>query len=287
LQEKVKRGLGRGLDALLPPSSQETRRIIDIEITKLRPAKSQPRTEMKEDAIEELAASIREHGILSPIIARPKGDGNYEIVAGERRWRAAQKAGLLTVPVILKDIEDVRMLEIALVENVQREDLNPVELARAYKTLIDQFDLTQEEMSAKIGKDRATIANTLRLLTLSEPAQRAVCEGLITFGHAKALLSIKSREKQEELLLDMLRKGISVREAEKIAASKEKPHDHHRKKAGDPDTRAAEAEMTKKMGLKVAIARKGKGGGVTIFFKNEDELHHIWEWICHFGRRKK
>lgn len=285
MQEKLKRGLGRGLDALLPPSESGGKKIVEVETAKLKVSKNQPRSVIKEEKIDELVTSIKEHGILQPIIARPVREGFYEIIAGERRWRAAQKAGLHTVPVIVKDIEDLKMFEIALVENIQREDLNPIELAKAYKALIDQFDLTQEELSAKIGKDRATIANTIRLLSLPPSVQKAVYEDLITFGHAKAILSIKGKENQERALLEVIKKGLSVRETEKLSVAKEKKIEKSRKI--DPDTQAAENEMKKKLGLKVSINRKGKGGVVKIFFSNEDDLNHIWEWICRFGGRRQ
>ncbi|MFB3851799.1 MAG: ParB/RepB/Spo0J family partition protein [Acidobacteriota bacterium] len=285
MQEKLKRGLGRGLDALLPPSEGGGKKIVEVETAKLKVSKNQPRSVIKEEKIDELVTSIKEHGILQPIIARPVGEGFYEIIAGERRWRAAQKAGLHTVPVIVKDIEDLKMFEIALVENIQREDLNPIELAKAYKALIDQFDLTQEELSAKIGKDRATIANTIRLLSLPPSVQKALYEDLITFGHAKAILSIKGKENQERALLEVIKKGLSVRETEKLSVAKEKKIEKSRKI--DPDTQAAENEMKKKLGLKVSINRKGKGGVVKIFFSNEDDLNHIWEWICRFGGRRQ
>lgn len=286
MQEKLKKGLGRGLDALLPPSEGGGKRmVVEVETAKLKVSKNQPRSVIKEEKIDELVASVKEHGILQPIIARPIGEGFYEIIAGERRWRAAQKAGLHTVPVIIKDIEDLKMFEIALVENIQREDLNPIELAKAYKALIDQFDLTQEELSTKIGKDRATIANTLRLLSLPASVQKALYEEVITFGHAKALLSVKGKENQERALLEVIRKGLSVRETEKLSVAKEKKIEKSRKI--DPNTQAAENEMKKKLGLKVSINRKGRGGVVRIFFSNEEDLNHIWEWICRFGGRRQ
>lgn len=285
MQEKFKKGLGRGLDALLPPSEGGGKKIIEIETAKLKVSKNQPRTVIKEEKIDELVISIKEHGILQPIIVRPIENDFYEIIAGERRWRAAQKAGLHTVPVIIKDIEDLKMVEIALVENIQREDLNPIELAKAYKSLIDHFDLTQEELSSKIGKDRATIANTLRLLSLPISVQKALYEELITFGHAKAILSIKGKENQERVLLEVIKKGLSVRETEKLSLSNNERT--IKNKNLDPNTQAAEDQMRKKIGLKVSILRKGKGGVVKIFFKNEDELDHIWEWICRFGGRKQ
>jgi len=287
LQEKVKKGLGKGLDALLPPGPMDSRRILEIGITKLRPNKRQPREIMKDEAIDELVLSIREHGILQPILAHAVGDGNYEIIAGERRWRAAQKAGLSSVPVILKDIEEVEILEVALVENIQRENLNAIELAKAYKVFIDEFDYTQEELSKKVGKERATVANTLRLLTLPESCKKALYEELITVGHAKAILSAKHRDEQERILLEIIRKGLSVREAEKLASAKASPRPARREQKRDPNELAAEREMGKKLGMKVEIKRSGKGGSVSIHFGSDEELNHIYEWICYLDRRKK
>ncbi|HQO19136.1 MAG TPA: ParB/RepB/Spo0J family partition protein [Acidobacteriota bacterium] len=287
MQEKVKKGLGKGLDALLPPGPMDSRRILEIGITKLRPNKRQPREIMKDEAIDELVLSIREHGILQPILAHAVGDGNYEIIAGERRWRAAQKAGLSSVPVILKDIEEVEILEVALVENIQRENLNAIELAKAYKVFIDEFDYTQEELSKKVGKERATVANTLRLLTLPESCKKALYEELITVGHAKAILSAKHRDEQERILLEIIRKGLSVREAEKLASAKASPRPARREQKRDPNELAAEREMGKKLGMKVEIKRSGKGGSVSIHFGSDEELNHIYEWICYLDRRKK
>ncbi|HNQ79039.1 MAG TPA: ParB/RepB/Spo0J family partition protein [Acidobacteriota bacterium] len=287
MQEKVKKGLGKGLDALLPPGPMDSRRILEIGITKLRPNKRQPREIMKDEAIDELVLSIREHGILQPILAHAVGDGNYEIIAGERRWRAAQKAGLSSVPVILKDIEEVEILEVALVENIQRENLNAIELAKAYKVFIDEFDYTQEELSKKVGKERATVANTLRLLTLPESCKKALYEELITVGHAKAILSAKHRDEQERILLEIIRKGLSVREAEKLASAKASPRPARREQKRDPNELAAEREMGKKLGMKVEIKRSGKGGSVLIHFGSDEELNHIYEWICYLDRRKK
>lgn len=287
MQEKVKKGLGKGLDALLPPGPMDSRRILEIGITRLKPNKRQPREIMKDEAIDELVLSIREHGILQPILAHAVGDGNYEIIAGERRWRAAQKAGLSSVPVILKDIEEVEILEVALVENIQRENLNAIELAKAYKVFIDEFDYTQEELSKKVGKERATVANTLRLLTLPESCKKALYEELITVGHAKAILSAKHRDEQERILLEIIRKGLSVREAEKLASAKASPRPARHEQKRDPNELAAEREMGKKLGMKVEIKRSGKGGSVSIHFGSDEELNHIYEWICYLDRRKK
>ncbi len=188
---------------------------------------------------------------------------------------------------ILKDIEEVEILEVALVENIQRENLNAIELAKAYKVFIDEFDYTQEELSKKVGKERATVANTLRLLTLPESCKKALYEELITVGHAKAILSAKHRDEQERILLEIIRKGLSVREAEKLASAKASPRPARREQKRDPNELAAEREMGKKLGMKVEIKRSGKGGSVLIHFGSDEELNHIYEWICYLDRRKK
>lgn len=278
----LKKGLGRGLDALMSGPSPEGRRVLELDIHRLKPNPAQPRERFAEGALEELAASIKENGILQPILVRPV-DGHYEIIAGERRWRAAQRAGLHQVPVLVREVADEKLLELALVENIQRENLNPVEEARAYHILVEDLGFTQEEVSRRVGKERATVANTLRLLNLAQPALRALEEGIITAGHAKALLARKRREEQEDLLNLIVAKGLSVREAERWmppAPAKPKP-------APDADTAAAAKAMAARLGLPVALVRRGRGGTVTIQFKNETELNHLYELIQSIGGRSR
>lgn len=286
MPEKAKRVLGRGLDALLPSVETASKKVVEVEIGRIKPSRKQPREKIDENSLNELVLSIKEHGIIQPILVRPISEGEYEIIAGERRWRAAQKAGLNSVPVIIKEVEDVKMVEIALVENIQREDLNPIELARAYKMILDNFDLTQEELAIKVGKDRATIANTLRLLSLSEKVQKALIDGLISVGHAKAILCLKSETEQEKVLYEILKRDLTVREVENLVSKGSKKIREKENIDKEPNTLEAEKEMTRKLGLKVEIKRKKSGGVVRIYFKSEEELHHLWEWICKSGGKR-
>ena len=228
----VKRGLGRGLGALLPDiDDNESRDIREINIIEIEPNKSQPRKNFDQDKLEALAASIKEHGIIQPIIVRKLESGFYQIIAGERRWRAAKIAGLKKIPVIIKDYEDRHAMEIALIENLQREDLNPIEEAKAYKDLLEEFNLTQEEISQRVGKSRSAIANSLRLLNLPEEIQQMLIENLLTMGHARALLSLESKELQLKAAHEIIDKMMSVRETEKyvkkLVENKEKKAENH------------------------------------------------------------
>lgn len=270
---KPKSVLGRGLDSLLGGGGPEAKRVLEVEVHRLRPNPSQPRKHFAPEALEDLARSVRERGVLQPILVRTAEEG-FEIVAGERRWRAAQKAGLHRVPVLVHEVSDAQMLEVALVENLQREDLNPVEEARAYRVLVEDLDLTQEEVARRVGKERATVANALRLLNLQPPALEALERGLITPGHAKAILAAKKKEDQGALLNAIVARGLSVREAERFRpAVGPKPA----KRKVDPDTAAAAEAMGRVLGLKVEIRRRGKGGEVRIRFRSEEELDRVHE----------
>lgn len=273
----AKKALGRGLDALIKPAKSSASRVMQVEIGRLSPNPEQPRGTFDERTLGQLEKSIRSQGILQPILVRRSGN-RYEIVAGERRWRAAQAAGLQRVPVIIKDVGDDSLLEVALVENLQREDLNPVEEARAYRLLIKRFQLTQEKVAARVGKERATVANSLRLLKLPPAALKALEQGAISTGHAKAILSLEGDEKRGALLDAIVKKSLSVRQAEEFRA-REKAG---KKKSGkvDPDTADATGRLTKLLGLKVSIRRRGKGGTVNISFRNEGELQHLYDWIA-------
>jgi ParB family transcriptional regulator, chromosome partitioning protein len=266
--------LGRGLEALISAPGPEPRRVLEVEIHRLHPNPKQPRARFEEAPLHELARSIEANGILQPILVRP-ADGGYEIVAGERRWRAAQKAGLHKVPVLVKDVADVQLLELALVENLQREDLNPADEARAYQVLVEDLGLSQEEVARRVGKERATVANMLRLLNLPAPSLQALESGRITVGHAKAILSHRKREEQDHLLEAILKRGLSVREAEHYRSAREP----RRPKPADPDTAAAARALTQKIGLPVEIRRRGAGGEVAVRFKDEQELDRLFEWL--------
>jgi ParB family chromosome partitioning protein len=273
--------LGRGLDALLTAPGPEPRRILEVEVHRLKPNPRQPRGRFEEPALDDLAQSIQANGVLQPILVRP-ADGGYEIIAGERRWRAAQRAGLHKVPVIVREVPEGQLLELALVENLQREDLNPVEEARAYQVLTEDLGLTQEQVASRVGKERSTVANTLRMLALPPLALKALEAGQISAGHAKAILSRRKGEEQEALLAAILKRGLSVREAEAFRMPRSKAASA---KKSDPDTAAAQKSLSQLLGLAVEIRRRGKGGEVAIRFSSEQELHRLYEWL-HSGRRR-
>ena len=284
--------LGKGLSALIPeappaPPAGTT----EVDIDRLTPNEHQPRGQMDEARLEELAASIRAHGVIQPILVRQTPDG-YRIIAGERRWRAARRAGLRTVPVTVREIGGERasqqQLAIALIENLQREDLNPIEEARAYRRLVDEFRLTQEAVAAEVGKDRATVANTLRLLKLPPEIQNDVSDGAISMGHARALLALPGADSQLHLAREIKTRGLSVREAEslvKLALSggSAKPPAPRAGSTGAPSdvhTRAAEDKLKVHLGTRVRILRRREGSGrIEIEFTTEDELIRLFDLL--------
>src|SRR5262245_44895838 len=231
---------------------------------------------MEESALEELAQSMRRHGVIQPILVRRAGE-QYEIVAGERRWRAAQRAGLLKVPVTIRDVADDRLLEVALVENIQREDLNPIEEAQAYRRLADEFQLSQDAIAAAVGKDRATVANYLRLLRLPAEVRNDVASGALTMGHARALVALPDETTQRRLARDVIARGLSVRETEALSRRETAPVVPPPPRRVDPNTRAAEDRLKLALGTRVRIVRKGTGGRIEIDFGNEDELQRLYE----------
>jgi ParB family transcriptional regulator, chromosome partitioning protein len=273
--------LGRGLSALIPdapaaPASSE--RALEIDTDLLRPNQFQPRTRMDDAKIDDLARSIRANGIIQPIVVR-RVDGGYEIVAGERRWRASQRAGLLKVPVVVRDVPDERLLAAALIENIQREDLNPIEEAHAYRRLADDFRLTQEQIADAVGKDRSSIANYVRLLRLPHEVRENVAAGALSMGHARALLALPDEAAQLRAGRDVVAKGLSVRDTETLV----KKSTMQSPERGEPDkdvhTRAAEDKLRFALGTRVRIVRKAKGGRVEIDFASEDELQRIYEHL--------
>ncbi|HUF24989.1 MAG TPA: ParB/RepB/Spo0J family partition protein [Vicinamibacterales bacterium] len=272
--------LGRGLSALIPDAAGDAPprdKPFEIDLDRLTPNPQQPRSVFDEASLEHLAQSIRSNGIIQPILARRAGD-RFEIIAGERRWRAAQRAGLLKVPVIVRDVPDDRLLEVALVENLQRDDLNPIEEASAYRRLADELHLTQDAIAAAVGKDRSSVANTLRLLRLPGEVRNLVSDGSLSMGHARALLGLESPAAQRQLARDIVAKGLSVRETEafvKRQGEPAAPAKPERKK--DPNTRAAEEKLRFALGTDVEIVRRGKGGRIQIEFTSEDELNRIFE----------
>jgi ParB family chromosome partitioning protein len=274
------KGLGRGLDALLAGGNEAeaTHALQTIAIDRIRVGKYQPRTRMDETALNELAESIREQGVMQPILVRPVDGGRFEIVAGERRWRAAQRAGLLKVPVVYREIPDDQMLEVALIENIQREDLNPIEEAQAYRRLTDEFHLSQEAIAAGVGKDRATVANYMRLLKLPAEVRNEVASGGISMGHARALITLPTDTAQRTVAREVVARGLSVRETEALVRHELTPSAPPEPKKIDPNTRAAEDRLKVALGTThVRIVRKARGGRIEIDFTDEDELQRLYE----------
>ncbi len=273
--------LGRGLSALipdtLPPAPAAADRSLDVDSDLLRPNRFQPRTTMDEEKIEELARSIRANGIIQPIVVR-KADGGYEIVAGERRWRASQRAGLLKVPVVVRDVPDERLLAVALIENIQREDLNPIEEATAYRRLADEYQLTQEQIADAVGKERSSVANVLRLLKLPQEIRAHLGSGALSMGHARTLLALADEPAQLRLARDVIARGLSVRETEALVKKQSQPAaETPAAVEKDVHTRAAEERLRFTLGTRVRIARKRKGGTIEIDFASEEELNRLYE----------
>ena len=270
--------LGRGLSALIPdtalPAAGEHALEVDSDL--LRPNKFQPRTNIDEGKIDELARSIRSNGIIQPLVVR-KVDGGYEIVAGERRWRAAQRAGLLKVPVVVRDIPEDRLLAAALIENIQREDLNPIEEAHAYRRLADEFHLTQEQIADAVGKDRSSVANILRLLRLPQEVRANLGSGALSMGHARALLGLPDEAAQLRVAREVVAKDLSVRETEALVKKATQPAAPKELPQKDVHTRAAEEKLRFVLGARVRIERKRKGGRIEIDFESEDELQRLFE----------
>jgi ParB family chromosome partitioning protein len=284
--------LGKGLSALIPdvplavPAPAPAPGVFELDIDRLTPNDHQPRLNMDDARLEELATSIKANGIIQPIVVRRVGDG-YRIIAGERRWRAARRAGLARVPVVVKDVSgeaaDQRVLQMALVENIQRDDLNPIDEAKAYRRLADEFTLTQDAIASAVGKDRATVANTLRLLKLPRDVQDMVAGGAISMGHARALLALPGEHSQSQTAAEIRTRGLSVRETEALVkrvlegGDRTAPTGRPAAPQADVHTRAAEDKLKMQFGTKVRIKRKGKGGRIEIDFTNEDELIRIYE----------
>ena len=279
--------LGKGLSALLPePEPQPaTAGLLELPIGLLDPNPFQPRLHIEPKRLEELTASIRENGIVQPILVRPRG-GRYQIVAGERRWRAAQALGLATVPVAVRPVPDERLLELALVENIQRQELTPLEEAQAFKRLLEDFHLTQEEIAHRVGRDRATVANTIRLLRLPATVQDLLVSGQINAGHARALLALDQSDEQVALGREAARRGLSVREVERRVALARAPA-KAASRGKDANTRAAEQRLKAALGARVEIARRGRSGQLRIAFANEAELQRLFEVLLRAGRGRQ
>jgi len=273
-----KPALGRGLSALLPGKDDVPRGTQrEAEIGQLRPSRFQPRRDFSEGALADLAQSIREQGIVQPIVVVGRSEG-FEIVAGERRWRAAKLAGLERVPIVVREhTSDRELLELALVENLQREDLNALEAAEAYARLREEFQLTQDQIADRVGKERATVANSLRLLKLSAIVKDRVRSGELSAGHARALLALASVDDQERLAEEIIRRALSVRQTEKRAATMAAGDKVVRDKRRDPFTRDAEEKLSRRLQTKVRIVRKRRGGRIELSYGSEEELIGLFE----------
>ena len=286
------RGLGRGLDALFAdqaPVMEPEKEIIEeketegtsvvyIDINNIKPNENQPRKVFDEEKIAELSASIIEHGIIQPLVVR-KNKLGYEIVAGERRWRAARKAELKEVPCLIRDFTDEENMLIAIIENMQREDLNPIEEAEGLNQMIKTYGLTQEEVSKSVSKSRPYITNALRLLKLPKEIQNFVTEGKMTTGHARALISIEDKKLQADLCRKIIEEGLSVRKVEELAAGAGKPKKKAAKKTKSPDTLHVESELKNLYGTKVSINQKGKKGTIQLEYYSVDELNRLIELL--------
>lgn len=290
------RGLGKGLDSLIPNTMNEVKSkkevketitdtikgpVTNVKITMVEPNKKQPRKTFNEDSLQELADSIKLHGVIEPLIVQDRKD-HYEIIAGERRWRASKKAGLKEVPVIIKNYTEKEIVEISLIENIQREDLNPIEEALAYKALLEEFNLKQDEVAERVSKSRAAVTNSLRLLKLCEPVQQMVIDDMLTTGHARALIGIEDPEEQHTLALKIFDEKLSVREVEKLMKNLHKPAKP--KKLDDKALQLIyqdiEEKLKQTLSTKVSVSSKGNGAGkIEIEFYNHDDLDRILEMI--------
>ncbi len=283
-QKKV---LGRGLGALIPgrESAEQPRPagVLELELGRIDPNPLQPRKYFDDALIEELARSIQEHGVVQPILVARNGE-RYQLIAGERRFRAARKAGLDTIPAVVKHgATQSEFLQLAIIENMQRADLNPIEEAVAYRQLHDEFTLTQDEIARRVGKERSTVANALRLLKLPDSVKQLVAAGQLSMGHARALLAVEDRKKLETLAQRVVRQQLNVRQTELLAAggpAAKRPQE----KLKDVFTRDAEEKLTRTLRTKVDIDRKRRGGTIAIHFTNEDELIRIYEELS--GRKR-
>ncbi len=292
----AKKGLGKGLgslfdehnitDDIITKEATEQSGITQIKLTLIEPNKNQPRKSFDEEKIKMLADSIKENGLIQPVIVTPSKNGMYKIVAGERRWRASKKAGLREIPVVIKDYTDEQIAEIALIENLQREDLNPIEEALGYKTLLEEFNLTQELIGKRIGKSRSAIANSLRLLSLEEQIQKLLVSGEISIGHARAILSLEEKELRHGLVKRNIYDKLKVRQTEALAKQiqKKKPEKKPLKKSAyDIEIEKIQNELASGLGTKVKIMHTDKKGKIEIEYYGNDDLERILNLINYGG----
>ncbi|MSO22120.1 MAG: ParB/RepB/Spo0J family partition protein [Acidobacteria bacterium] len=273
----TRKALGKGLSALLKDrESTADSDQLELDVELLEPNRFQPRQLFSETKLEELAQSIRAHGFIQPIVVRRSGD-RYQIIAGERRWRAAQRLGLSRVPATIKSISDDKLFEVSLIENIQRENLNPIEEAKAYHRLSQEFGLTQEQVAQRTGKDRSSVANFLRLLKLPKEVQLMVLEDRLSMGHARAILSMEGSGEQRALAEKTVEYAWSVRQLEKVIAASKAPNQPRKTQRADPNVRAATEKLERSLGTRVRIVEKGKKGRIEIEYYSQEELQRLYE----------
>ncbi|KNY29748.1 ParB/RepB/Spo0J family partition protein [Pseudobacteroides cellulosolvens] len=275
----IKKGLGKGLGALIDEgTTNEDKGIMELKINEIEPNKGQPRKYFDDDKLTHLAESIKQHGIVQPIIVKNE-DGVYRIVAGERRWRAARIAGLTKVPVLLKELSNKQVMEIALIENIQREDLNPIEEAEAFEKLIKEYNMTQDEVASVVGKSRSAIANTIRLLHLNTTIKEYLINGSLSSGHARALLSIDDEKIQEKVAEEIKNSGLNVRDTEKLVKKYLTKKKTHKENNRNDNYNAIEERLKDILGTKVQIVEKNKKGKIMIEYYSLEELDRIIEMV--------
>ncbi|MBN1260874.1 MAG: ParB/RepB/Spo0J family partition protein [Anaerolineae bacterium] len=275
-----KRGLGRGLASLIPADEESKDGLQTVPLERITPNPHQPRSAIRDEDLEELAASIREHGIIQPLVVTRGSDQGYQLIAGERRWRAARLAGLTELPVVVKEVAPQQMLELALVENIQREDLNALEEALAYQQLVDGFGFSHAQVAERVGKSRVAITNTLRLLQASPAIQEAVLEKEIAEGHARALLGLNTHEEQDSALEIVLHQGLNVRQTETLVQtmrSGKKPKSPAAPPA--PEVRALEERFQESLGTRVNLRPASKGGRIVIYYYSDEEFRSLYEHL--------
>jgi len=281
-----RKALGRGLSALFHETGSIDQDLVEIGIEQIDPSEVQPRQVFGQEKLEELAASLKANGVIQPVVVRRRGD-RFQLIAGERRWRAAQLAGLHKIPAVVKDVPDSRVLELSLIENLQRENLNPIEEATAYKNL-DKLSYTQDQLAQRVGKDRSSIANSLRLLKLPAGIRALVEEDKLSMGHARTLIGLGSATEQEAVAKRIVLEGLSVREAERLVKKLTEPVivDARKspKKSPDPNVNAAELRLKRRLGAPVKINVTRRGGSILIKFSTMDELSRIFEIIVERGK---
>lgn len=278
-----KRGLGKGLDILFAENAiEEEGKTVSLPVLEIEPNRDQPRKQFDEEALADLAASISQHGVLQPLLVRPIAGGGYQLVAGERRWRAAQRAGLSEVPVVIREMSDQQAAEVALIENLQREDLNPMEEAKGYQTLMETYGMTQEETAQSVNKSRPAVANALRLLHLPEPVARLVAEGELSAGHARAILGFETEEGQLEAAAAAVDRHLSVRALESMAKASKKDKIEKKTAAFSRDSFFDEVELalTEQMGRRIKVHEGSKNGVLQIEFFGKEDLQELANRLC-------